>query len=101
MTERPISAVIEQRLRLAIDPYGERLREDLDMLLWRAGRMREQIDSAHHWLDMKGAPRETGDGALTLRGRMDALAERSIMSQKASPRQVRGVCDVRPAAPFT
>lgn len=61
---------LEQRLRLAIDPYGERPEDDLDMLLWRAGRMREHIDSAHHWR----APREVGDdGELTLRGRMDAL----------------------------
>jgi hypothetical protein len=69
----PNGAAIEQRLRLAIDPYGERPVDDLDMLIWRAGRMREHIDSAHHWLDMKGAPREMADGELTLRGRMDAL----------------------------
>lgn len=64
---------LTDRLRLAIDPYGERPGEDLDMLLWRAGRMREQIDHAHHWLDEMGAPHDTGDGNLTLRGRMDAL----------------------------
>jgi hypothetical protein len=73
---------IEQRLRFALDPYNERPEDNIDMLLWRVGRMREQIDHAHHWLDMKGAPdgSEHVDGALTLRGRMDALDELSPIS---------------------
>jgi hypothetical protein len=63
----------EERLRLAVDPYGEHSDDDTAKLIWRAGQMHREIETAHHWLDMNGYPREVGDGVLTLRGRMDAL----------------------------
>lgn len=63
------------RLRLAVyGPYrAAPADEDLATLVWRVGGMREQIEDAHAWLDIKGAPRTAGGGTLTLRGRMDAL----------------------------
>lgn len=64
---------IEDRLRCAVDPYGDHRDDGIEMLLWRTGRMHEQIEAAHHWLDRKGAPQTDGDGVLTVRGRMDAL----------------------------
>lgn len=65
--------VVKERLRAAIAPYGSHEDDDIDTLLWRVGTMHDQIESAHHWLDMQGAPRVQGDGTLTLRGRMDAM----------------------------
>lgn len=66
-------ADLEQRLRHVVDPYDEHPDDDTDMLLWRAGEMYRQIESAHHWLDMKGAPSKESNGTLTLRGRMDKI----------------------------
>lgn len=38
--------------------------------------LRQREEDAHNWLDLQGIPRLEGDGVLTVRGRMDKLAER-------------------------
>lgn len=64
---------LAERLRLAVDPYGDHTEEDVDTLLWRAGQMHREIEAAHNWLDMRAAPLSQSGDVLTLRGRMDAL----------------------------
>jgi hypothetical protein len=74
-TPRDESKVPLRDLDLAIvGPHAPTLGEEAEMLLWRVGEARREIEAAHAWLDIKGAPRKDSyGGVFTVRGRMEKL----------------------------